>query len=301
MPEKGHTAVGIGELLWDVFPTGKQLGGAPANFAYICNPLGNRGIPASGAGTDKLGEEALAWLEQLGLTAEFVQRDDIHPTGAVRVQVDDQGQPAFQIAENVAWDCLEWTAAWQQLAVDADAICFGTLAQRSSQSQRTIRSFLQAARHNAIRIFDVNLRQNFYSVEIIAESMRLAKVVKLNHEELPIVMRLLGCSHRRAVDSARRLLAEFDLNLVCVTRGNSGSILISASECNEHSGFKVKVADTVGAGDAFTAGLAHGLLRGRPLAEVNDLANRCGAWVASQRGAMPAAPAKGLRQRLAEL
>jgi len=300
VPEsRRHTVVGLGELLWDLLPSGKQLGGAPANFAYITNLLGDAGIPASRVGADTLGDEALQHLLQMGLNATFVQQDQIHPTGTVNVEVDPGGQPRFDISERVAWDFLEWTPAWQQLARGADAVCFGSLAQRSARSRSTIRSFLQATRPQAVRIFDVNLRQAFYTAPILAESMKLATSVKLNHEELPRIMQLLEHESSGEKDSARRLLASHDLKLVCVTRGSSGSLLISPDECSEHPGFKVKVADTVGAGDAFTAALIHGYLRGASLAEINDSANRVGAWVASQSGATPDPGPGGLAHTLA--
>jgi fructokinase len=293
--------VGLGELLWDLLPSGKQLGGAPANFAYITNLLGEMGIPASRVGRDSLADEALQRLALLGLTASFVQQDSIHPTGTAKVEIDKDGQPRFHISQPVAWDFLEWTPVWQQLAREADAVCFGSLAQRSSQSRSTIHAFLHATRPEAILIFDVNLLQNFYTAQVLAESMKLATIVKLNHEELPRIMRLFELEHRSEEDSARRLLSSHDLKLVCVTRGNDGSLLISNDECSEHPGFRVKVADTVGAGDAFTAALAHGYLRGTSLAQINETANRVGAWVASQYGAMPALKAGGLSQTLAEI
>jgi fructokinase len=221
-----HLVVGLGELLWDLLPAGKQLGGAPANFAYITNLLGDTGIPASRLGHDSLGDEALQRLTQLSLNAASVQQDPIHPTGTVNVEIDPGGQPRFDIADPVAWDFLEWTPAWQQLASEADAVCFGSLAQRSSQGRSTIRSFLHAARPGAVRIFDVNLRQNFYTTQVLAESMKLATIVKLNHEELPKIMRLLELEHRGEEASARRLLSSHDLKLVCVTRGSGGSLLV---------------------------------------------------------------------------
>jgi fructokinase len=173
------------------------------------------------------------------------------------------------------------------------------LAQRSAQSRSTIRSFLQATRPEAVRIFDVNLRQNFYSAQILAESVKLATIVKLNHEELPRIMHLLKHEDSGEKESARRLLSSHDLQLVCVTRGSSGSFLISPDERNEHPGFMVKVADTVGAGDAFTATLVHGYLRGSSLAQINETANRVGTWVASQSGATPDPGPEGLAHTLA--
>jgi fructokinase len=296
-----RTVVGLGELLWDLLPSGKQLGGAPANFVYITSLLGDTGIPASRVGRDSLGDEALQKLAQLGLSAAFVQQDPANPTGTVKVEIDSSGQPRFDISEPVAWDSLEWIPAWQQLAKEADAVCFGSLAQRSGQSRSTIRSFLQASRPDAVRIFDVNLRQDFYSAQILAESMKLATIVKLNHEELPRIMHFLEHENSGEKESARRLLSSHNLKLVCVTRGSSGSLLISRDECSEHPGFKVKVVDTVGAGDAFTAALAHGYLRGSSLAQINETANRVGAWVASQPGATPTVKPGGFARTLAQI
>ena len=296
-----YSVVGLGELLWDLLPSGRQLGGAPANFAYITNLLGDSGIPASRVGRDSLGNEAIQRLAQLELSAEFVQSDAIHCTGTVQVEIDKVGQPRFDITESVAWDSLEWTSSWQQLARQADAVCFGSLAQRSPASRSTIRRFLQATRPEAARIFDVNLRQNFYTAEILAESMKLATIVKLNHEELPKIMGLLGCASGSEKDLAQHLLSSYHLKLVCVTRGNGGSLLLSPDELSEHPGFRVKVADTVGAGDAFTAAMVHGYLRGASLAQINETANRTGAWVASHSGATPAPGPDGLEHTLAEI
>ncbi len=293
--------MGLGELLWDILPSGKQLGGAPANFAYITSLLGDEGIPASRLGQDALGAGAILRLRELALPTAFIQEDAEHPTGTVQVEVDAAGQPRFEISESVAWDFLEWTPQWQRLAQQTDAVCFGSLAQRSERSRSTIRRFLLASRPNAVRVFDVNLRQNFYTAQVLAASMKLATVVKLNHEELPKIMRLFELEHHGEEDSARRLLSLHDLKLACITRGDRGSLLLSADECSEHPGFRVKVADTVGAGDAFTAALVHEYLRGTPLTQINENANRVGAWVASQSGATPAPKVAGLAQTLAEI
>ena len=296
-----YLVVGLGELLWDLFPAGKQLGGAPANFAYITSLLGDEGIPASRLGQDALGDEAIHRLRELSLPTEFIQRDADHPTGTVMVQVDRAGQPCFQISESVAWDFLDWTPQWQRLAQQADAVCYGSLAQRAERSHSTIREFLKALRKDATRVFDINLRQNFFTKQVLTESMKLANVIKLNHEELPRIMHLFEVGHRSEEHSARQLLTLYNLNLVCVTRGNGGSLLVSADECIEHPGFKVRVADTVGAGDAFTAALVHGYLRRTELKVINENANRVGAWVASQTGATPAPNNGGLERTLAEI
>jgi fructokinase len=297
---KRHIVVGLGELLWDLFPAGKQLGGAPANFAYISSLLGEEGIPASRVGQDDLGGEAFRRLSALGLSTEYVQLDAEHPTGTVKVEVDRAGQPRFEITEFVAWDFLSWTHGWQELSDRADAVCFSTLAQRSEHSRSAMRSFLLATKPEAMRVCDINLRQEFFTFQIVSESMKLATIVKLNHEELPQVMRLLDLEHRNDEESARKLLRSYGLQLICVTRGNHGSLLISCDDRAEHSGFKVQVADTVGAGDAFTAALVHGCLQRKSLAEINENANRVGAWVASEIGGMPS-PRHGLERTLAEV
>ena len=294
MAEGRYRIVGLGELLWDLLPAGRQLGGAPANFAYISTLLGNEGIIASRLGADALGSEAERMLEQHGLSTKYIQRDSVHPTGKVLVEVDGRGQPRFEIAEGAAWDFLEWTEEWHALAAEADAVCFGSLAQRGATSRTTIRQFLGALNGSAIRVFDVNLRQSFYSKEVVTESLVLADILKINDEELAKIMALCGLEHRDEIGSARALLAIANLKLVCVTRGGRGSLLVKGNSVSEHPGHRVQVADTVGAGDAFTAALVHSYLRGASLHAMNEAANRVGAWVASQTGAMPAVGAGGL-------
>jgi len=304
--------VGLGEVLWDLLPERTCLGGAPANFAYITTLLGDEGIVASRVGEDARGLEALRRMQELELDIENVQTDRERATGTVKVELDAKGMARFEIARPVAWDFLEWSAEWERLAGQADAVCFGSLAQRSVASRETIRDFVRAARPTAVKVFDVNLRQSFYSQEILADSMRLADIVKLNDEELPKVMSLSGFSGD-GVDSlsrgdelaaARWLIGAYDLKLVCITRGGRGSLLVrSGSEASEHPGFRVRVADTVGAGDAFTAGLLHEYLRGAGrtnLDDMNEVANRVGAWVASEVGATPV-PKGGLERVLGEI
>jgi len=285
--------VGLGELLWDIFPKGKQLGGAPANFAYITALLGDCGVVASRIGDDRLGQEALWHLKAHGLNINHVQRDTAHPTGTVRVDVDSKGQPEYQITENVAWDFMEFSEDWISLARSTQAVCFGSLAQRNPVSRATIRAFLAALPSFAIGIFDVNLRQFYFSAEVLRDSARSAKVLKLNHQEFPRFLDILQCplraSERTDVAGARWLCKEFGIQMVCITRGANGSLLVTKSSEDEHPGFRVKIADTVGAGDAFTATMVHHALRGARLSTINAAANRMGAWVASQEGAMPPA------------
>jgi fructokinase len=301
MTGKRHKIVGLGEILWDMLPSGKQLGGAPSNFAYISTLLGNEGIVASRIGNDVLGSEAVQRLARLGVATDSIQADPVHPTGSVRVEVDQAGQPRFEIAEGVAWDFLEWTPAWQHLAAQSAAICFGSLAQRASASRAAIRQFLGAAKKDAVRIFDVNLRQAFYSKEIIEESMKLADIVKLNHEELPRIMQMFGLQHRDEIASADQLVKLHALKLICVTRGCRGSLLMNHQTLDEHPGYRIQIGDAIGAGDAFTAALVYEYLQGAPIARMNETANRMGAWVASQVGAMPVPSDGGIQEELSHI
>ncbi len=279
--------VGLGEVLWDILPSGKALGGAPANFAYMTNVLGNQGIVASRVGNDELGREACRVMHNLGLDTSYVQRDDRHETGTAKVVIDGVGQPKFTIKESVSWDFLQWTEMWEELSSRADVICFGSLAQRSPESAVTIDYFLAHAPRKALRIFDVNLRESFYNLDLLKKSFQHADRVKLNEQELPQVSHLLKLGIGTDEILAQRLLSDYDLRLVCVTRGARGSLLISPKETVEHKGFRVKVADAVGAGDAFTACLAHHYYRGLSLEEISESANRFASWVATQTGATP--------------
>lgn len=288
MSEKGFKIVGIGEVLFDVLPSGEKMpGGAPANFAYISKQIGNDGVVLSRVGDDKNGKEILGELQAKNLSTGDIQIDGKHQTGIVNVTLEN-GQPSYQIVEDVAWDFLELTDNWREVAVNADAVCFGTLAQRSEISRQTI--FELVGLTKGLRIFDVNLRQNYFSSETLRQSFRLANVVKLNHEELPIIATMLDIKGENQVETAKKFRQYFDLQLLCITRGANGSLLLTANEIAEHAGLQVEVKDTIGAGDAFTAGLTHGLLRGWDLTEINDFANRVGAFVASQTGAMPDFP-----------
>jgi fructokinase len=291
-----RTVVGLGELLWDLFPAGKKLGGAPANFAYIANLLGDRGVVASRVGQDDLGRQAISCVKALGGETSEIQRDPNRLTGTVEVSIDNDGQAKFEIKKSVAWDFLEWTPEWTALAKRCDAVYFGSLAQRSPQSRETIQFFLQEAFKSAVCVFDVNLRQGYHAAELLSASMRIAHVVKLNHEELPVVTKLFGFESADEKSAAKWLQEKFSLRLVCVTRGARGSLMIGENESVEHPGFEVKVADTVGAGDAFTAALVHHFLRGASLAEMSEAANQWGSWVASQVGAMPVPDAARLEK-----
>ena len=286
-----YTVVGLGELIWDLLPKGKQLGGAPTNFAYGAHLLGDAAVVASRVGADALGREAAARLTQMGLDAAYLQRDAEHPTGTVGVTLDARGEAHFQLNEDSAWDYLEWTDEWQVLAVRADAVCYGTLGQRVAQARAIIHRFLAGTRTDALRLFDVNLRHSFFTPDMLAASFRHATACKLNSDELERVAAMLSTGTRGELDTARHLRAAFDLQLVAVTRGAGGSLLVTKEEAIEHAGFRVHVADTIGAGDAFAAALAHGLLRRAPLVNISEAANRMGAWLATQTGATPPADA----------
>lgn len=290
--------VGLGELLWDILPSGPQLGGAPANFAYCAHLLGDRGIAVSRLGDDLPGTDAREHLREHGVTDEFLQTDSVHPTGTVSVELDGAGQPQFEIKPEAAWDFLEWTPALEHLARSCHAVCFGTLAQRSKPSRCTILKFLDATQQKTLRVFDVNLRQSFYSAEVVRESLRRANAVKLNDQELPVIAALLAVDE---ADFCRTVFEMFDLHFICVTRGEKGSLLVCRDGTHEHDGFCVTIKDAVGAGDAFTAGLVHEYLRGSSPAQMNDTASRMGAWVASSSGGMPETPAEGLTTALAKL
>jgi len=290
--------IGLGEVLWDILPSGKVLGGAPANFAYMTNVLGDEGIVASRVGDDELGREAFAVIQRQGLTTSYLQQDDQYPTGTAVVSIDAAGQPNFTIREQVAWDFLQWTTEWKELASRADVVCFGSLAQRSPTSALAIESFLRNAPANVLRIFDVNLRQLFYNKDVLRTSFQHAHIVKLNEQELLQISSLLNLGAGTAKALAKRLLEEYGLRLVCITLGDRGSILVSNDQTVEHTGFRVKVADAVGAGDAFTACMAHHYLRGHSLGEISESANRFASWVATQTGAMPPIGADQLRNIL---
>ena len=286
-PKGPHLVIGLGELLWDLLPGGRELGGAPANFAYWSAVLGERGLVASRVGSDEQGREATDCLARAGVDSSYVQLDSSHPTGTVRVEVSETGQPDFTIDELVAWDFLEWTSEWEDLATTSAAVCFGSVAQRSERSRETIERFLDAASAEALIVFDVNLRQSFHSEEVLARSLKRARVAKLNCSELPVVMNEVGLARGGILESARSLIRAFELELVCLTRADRGSLLVTEVDSVEHDGFKVDVVDTVGSGDAFTAALVHHYLKGSSLETISEAGNRLGSWVASQPGAMP--------------
>jgi fructokinase len=291
-----HLILGLGELLWDVLPEGQRLGGAPANFSVMAGRLGNHAAILSRIGRDDPGRSAMDLLDELPADASLVQVDPVHETGRVTVSFES-GQPSYTIHQPAAWDFLELSDEWVRLAERADALCFGSLAQRCLHSRQTIQTLAAQTSSACVRVFDVNLRAPFYSNEVIQESLELATVIKMNDAEIPLVLGLMGLpwDEEPTVDrlrlDAERLLTEFPaLEMVAITRGGHGSLLVTRKEWHEHTGVPVKVADTIGAGDAFTAALTHYILRGAGLATLNEAGNRWAAWVASQSGAMPALP-----------
>lgn len=288
--------VGLGEVLWDFLPSRKVLGGAPTNFAYISALLGNRGIVASRVGDDPLGEEACRVMEDLGLDTSYLQHDPKHQTGTASVSLDERGQPAFTIAQPAAWDFLEWTPEWNSLATQADVICFGSLAWRSASSAQTIESFLQNTSASAIRICDANLRDPFYTPTTLLNAFGYANILKVNDQELTLVSPLFGGPSEDEVSMATHLLREFGLDLICVTKGAHGSLLVSPSQTVSHPGFPVAVSDAIGAGDAFTACVAHYHVQRRPLQEIGELANRFASWIATQIGATPQISSADLKE-----
>jgi len=283
--------VGIGEVLWDVFPHGEHFGGAPANVAMHAAALGAKSYMVGAVGPDARGDAALARLDAAGVNRTAVAQLLGRPTGVVNVSVGAKGQPSFDIAADVAWDYLPWSEAVDDAAGRADAFCFGTLAQRAAVSRATIKRALKATRKSAWRLFDVNLRQNYYDERVVTSSLELANAVKLNDEELPVVARLCKLAPGDVVDQLRMVCDWFGLRLAALTRGAAGSLLVTPGEVCESAAPATTVCDTVGAGDAFTAALLVGLLKGRSLTEVSERANAVAAYVCSQPGATPPIPA----------
>lgn len=287
--EQRYICVGLGEILWDMLPVGKQLGGAPANFAYHAQALGGRGIVVSCIGNDELGKEIMKRLEKLGLDSSYVAVDENHPTGTVTVELDEQGRPNYTIHENVAWDYIASNSGLLELAAQADAVCYGSLCQRSQVSRKTVRDFLGATNSDCLRVFDINLRQSYFKEEITRTMLELSNVLKLNDEELPVVADLLGLTGSET-DILSQLTDIYELRLIALTRGAKGSRLYAQGENSNHEGLPAEVADTVGAGDSFTAAMTLGLLYDKPLDWINEYSNRLASFVCSQSGATPKLP-----------
>jgi fructokinase len=295
------TVVGLGEALWDVLPGGKVLGGAPLNVAcHVHNLLGAVGgesVVAGRVGIDPLGDEVVRDLSRRGMTADCVQRDTDHPTSTVNVTLAG-GQPSYTFTDDIAWDHLELTPEWAELARRCNAVCFGTLAQRSPKSRRVIWEFLDAA-PQALRLFDVNLRQSFFDRESIVEGCRRATIVKLNDEELDTIARMLDLPAGTQHDRLARLRDRLKLEAVVFTRGKRGTLVVHRDGVEDPAPLDYPPAanaDSVGAGDACSAGIIAGWLLGWSPARTAKLANCLGAYVASQPGATPELPPEIISQ-----
>lgn len=292
-PAAAPLVVGLGEILWDVFPDGPRFGGAPANFASSAAGLAGlaaRVCMAGAVGDDDLGRRAIDTFAARGVDTAAVAVLG-KPTGRVDVTVDSAGHAAYVFAPDCAWDHVPWSRALERLAGDAAAVCFGTLSQREVTARTTVRRFLAAVPASALRILDINLRPPFWSAETVRESLRLADVVKCNDEELPVVADLLGLSGSPA-SMLRELVGRHRLRLAALTRGAAGSLLLAADgTASDLAGTPVAVVDTVGAGDAFTAALVLGTLAGWSLERRHAHAERVAAFVCTQRGGTPPLPA----------
>ncbi|MDQ8189901.1 carbohydrate kinase family protein [Roseibacillus persicicus] len=292
---KNHKIAGIGEILWDMFPDGSRLGGAPVNFASHCHQLGCEAYPVSVVGRDRVGVKTRERLGQLNMSDKYVFDSMDLPTGRVLVLLDSEGKPSYEILEEVAWDDLVFTPELCELSTSLDAACFGTLAQRSPRTRRAIHKFLEVMPARSLRIYDVNLRQPFFSKELVENSLKVANVLKLSDEELPVLAEYFQLEGA-IVDQLKALRSQFGLSHVAYTRGGDGSLIVSAGQVDECAGVPVTLVDTVGAGDSFTAALTFGLLNQWPLDEVNLYANQVASFVCSQKGATPRIPSRLVRE-----
>lgn len=284
--------VGMGEALWDVLPEGKKIGGAPANFAYHVSQFGLPSCVVSAVGDDALGKEIIENFTSKGLNhlIETVP----YPTGTVQVEIDQAGIPQYEIKENVAWDNIPYTPQLESLARNTRAVCFGSLAQRNVVSRNTINSFLDAMPQtdDTFVVFDVNLRQGFYNKEILCNSMKRCNILKINDEELVAVSRMFGYPGIDLQDKCWILLGKYNLKMLILTCGINGSYVFTPGNVSFQPTPKVEVADTVGAGDSFTAAFIASILRGKSVAEAHSLAVRTSAYVCTKKGAMPILPAE---------
>lgn len=279
--------VGLGEVLWDVLPDGKKIGGAPANFAYHVGRFGYDSVAVSAIGEDRLGDETLAALDEKGL--EYILPRVPYPTGTVQVTLDDDGVPTYEIRENVAWDNVPFTPEIEELARNCRAVCWGSLAQRNVVSRQTINKFLDAMPDGdgRLKIFDINLRQNFYTKEVLSESVSRCNVLKINDEELVAIGRLFGYPGLDMRDKCWLILGKYNLDMLVLTCGVNGSYVFTPGSVSFQETPSVEVADTVGAGDSFTGAFCASILAGMPVGEAHRLAVRVSAYVCTQNGAMP--------------
>lgn len=289
--------VGMGEALWDCLPEGKKIGGAPANFAYHVSQFGFDSRVVSAVGADADGDEILDVFAQKGLRTQIERVP--YATGKVLVTLDAQGVPCYDIREGVAWDNIPFTDELRDLALRTRAVCFGSLAQRSVVSRTTINRFLDTMPdvEGQLKIFDINLRQSFYTKEILCDSMRRCNVLKINDEELVTVSRIFGYPGIDLQDKCWILLAKYNLKMLILTCGTNGSYVFTPGEVSFQETPKVKVEDTVGAGDSFTATFTAAILSGKPVQEAHRLAVEVSAYVCTQSGAMPELP-EGFKKRI---
>lgn len=284
------TVVGIGELLWDMLPGGKKIGGAPANFAYHVSQLGIPATVVSAVGCDELGDELMQELSQkpMGVLIDKVD----HPTGTVAVELAGKGMPTYDIKQDVAWDNIPFTPELEALAKRTQAVCFGSLAQRSDVSRSTIQKFISAMpdEPGRLKIFDINLRQGYYTPQIIEKSLEVCNVLKINDEELEILGRMFDLPECGTKEICRTLLERYNLDILVLTCGANGSWLFTPEAVSFKPTPKVEVADTVGAGDSFTAAFTAAILGGKTIDEAHELAVKLSAFVCTQRGAMPLHP-----------
>ena len=286
--EDKRMIVGLGEALWDVLPEGKKLGGAPANFAYHTGQFGLDTLAVSALGEDRLGDETIAAIEEQGLN--YMMPRVPYPTGTVQVTLDDEGIPAYDIKENVAWDNIPFTDEMKAVAQNCRAVCFGSLAQRNVVSRGTIKKFLSATPDDCMKIFDINLRQSFYTKEVIDDSLHLCNVLKINDEELVVIGRMFGYPGLDMQDKCWLLLGKYNLDILVLTCGVNGSYVFTPGSMSFYETPKVEVADTVGAGDSFTGTFCACILKGKSVADAHRIAVDASAFVCTQKGAMPKLP-----------
>ena len=287
-----NIVVGMGEALWDILPEGKKIGGAPANFAYHVSQFGLDSCVVSAVGNDPLGKEIIDNLTSKGVNHRI--NEVPYPTGTVQVEIDQAGIPQYDIKENVAWDNIPYTASLKELAENTRAFCFGSLAQRNVVSRETIYSYLDAMPQTdeTLVVFDVNLRQGFYSKEILCSSMQRCNILKINDEELVTVSRMFGYPGIDLQDKCWILLGKYNLKMLILTCGINGSYVFTPGRVSYQPTPKVEVADTVGAGDSFTAAFIASILRGKSVAEAHQVAVATSAFVCTKNGAMPILPAE---------
>ena len=279
-----HKIVGLGEILWDVFPERKVLGGAPANFAYHISQFGFDGCAVSAIGNDPLGTEILDSLAQRQLN-HLIEKTDF-PTGMVKVCIDNWGVPCYEICEDAAWDNIPFTPAIAEIAKETQVVCFGSLAQRHEVSRATIHAFLDAMPKDSLKIFDINLRLHYYTKEIIEKSLERADILKINDEEVVKIAQLFGWNLSEK-EVCKRLLSMYNLDILILTKGTKGSWVLTPKEESFLATPKISIADTVGAGDSFTAAFIASHLHGRCLSASHQLAVEVSAYVCQQHGAMP--------------